>query len=120
MTGKEENEKYNLAERTEKFSHSIIRFAKTILKNLVTAPMITQLVKAGTSVGANYCEADDAESKKDFKHKIGICAKEPREPKFWLKSIVVACPELEKEATRLWQEAKELHLIFNAINNKLK
>jgi len=116
----EKNGKYDLAERTEKFAHSIIIFAKEIPRNTLTLPLITQLVKAGTSVGANYCEADDAESKKDFKHKIGICKKESRESKFWLKAVGVACSELQEDAMVLWQEAKELNLIFNSINNKLK
>lgn len=58
--------KYDLEERTAKFGEEIIRFAKKIPENSVTKPLITQLVKAGTSIGANYCEADDAESGKDF------------------------------------------------------
>jgi len=78
--------KYDLEERTAKFGENIIKFAKKIPKTSVTLPIIPQLVKAGTSVGANYCEADDAESKKDFKHKIGICKKETRETKHWLRS----------------------------------
>jgi four helix bundle protein len=73
------------------------------------------LIRSGTSVGANYCEADDAESKNDFKHKIGICKKEARESKHWLRMIVTAIPELRDDAAVLWQEAKELNLIFNAI-----
>jgi four helix bundle protein len=71
--------KYNLEERTAKFGEEIIKFAKKIPKNLVTIPLITQLVRAGTSLGANYCEADSAHSKKDFEHKIAICKKESRE-----------------------------------------
>ena len=73
--------KYDLEERTAKFGEEIIKFAKKIPENSITKSLISQLVKAGTSVGANYCEADDAESKKDFKHKIGICKKEDRETK---------------------------------------
>ena len=107
--------KYNLEERTAKLGEEIIKFAKKISKNAITSPLITQLIKAGTSIGANYCEADDAESKKDFQHKIGICKKEARETKHWLKMIAVSNPELKKEARRLWTEAKELNLIFNAI-----
>ena len=109
------DQKYDLEERTGKFGEEIIKFAKKIHVNPVTKPLITQLVKAGTSVGANYCEADDAESKRDFKHKIGICKKEARESKHWLRIIVVAVPELREEARKLWKEAKELNLIFNAI-----
>jgi len=107
--------KYDLEERTAKFGEEIINFAKRIPKNSVTLPIISQLVRAGTSVGANYCEADDAESGRDFKHKIGICKKEARETKHWLRMVVAACPELKEKAKPLWTEAKELHLIFNAI-----
>jgi len=109
------NREYDLEERTAKFGENIIKFAKKVPKNAITIPLITQLVKAGTSVGANYCEADDAESKRDFTHKIGICKKEARESKHWLRMIVVACPELKEEARPLWTKAKELNLIFNAI-----
>jgi four helix bundle protein len=75
------------------------------------------LVKAGTSVGANYCEADCAESKKDFEHKLGIRKKESKESKHWLRMISVAVPELKDEARILWQEANELNLIFSSIVN---
>ena len=111
---------YDLEERTGKFGEDIIKFAKKMPKNSITFPLINQLVKAGTSVGANYCEADDAESKQDFKHKIGICKKEARETKHWLRMIVIACPEMKEEARILWKEAKELNLIFNAITHSIK
>ena len=114
------NDKYNLEERTAKFGEEIIRFSKKIKKDVINLPIISQIVRSGTSVGANYCEADDAESKKDFQHKIGICKKESRETKHWLRMTVVSQPELKDEARRLWQEAKELNLIFNSINNKLR
>ena len=111
--------KYNLEERTAKFGEEIIKFAKKIPVDAVTKPIISQLVRAGTSVGAVYCEADDAESGKDFKHKIGICKKEARESKHWLRMISVVVPDLASEARILWQEAKELNLIFNAIVKKI-
>jgi four helix bundle protein len=76
------------------------------------------LVRAGTSIGANYCEADGAESKKDFTHKIGICKKESKETKYWLRMIITTASDLEGEARTLWQEAQELTLIFSAINRK--
>lgn len=111
---------YTLEERTAKFGEDIIRFCKDTPKNQITVPIISQLIRSGTSVGANYCEADDAESKMDFKHKIGICKKESRECKHWLRMIVVAEPNTRDKAKILWQESKELNLIFNSINNKLK
>ncbi|OGZ00867.1 MAG: four helix bundle protein [Candidatus Liptonbacteria bacterium RIFCSPLOWO2_01_FULL_53_13] len=110
---------YDLEERTRKFGENVIIFAKKVPRNIITAPILSQLIKSGTSVGANYCEADDAESKKDFKHKIGICKKEARETKHWLRMIVTAEPTFKDEAGILWQEATELNLIFNAISHKL-
>jgi four helix bundle protein len=111
---------YDLEERTSKFGENIIVLCKKIPKNEVTRPLITQLVKCGTSTGANYCEADDAESRLDFKHKIGICKKESRESKFFLRMMAVAAPEFKEEIRVLWKEACELNLIFNSIYNKLK
>lgn len=109
---------YDLEERTGKFGEDIIEFAKKVPKNVITIPLIGQLVKAGTSVGSNYCEADCAESKRDFEHKLGICRKESKESKHWLRMITKAVPELKNEARKLWQEANELNLIFNTIVNK--
>ncbi len=114
------NKKWDLEERTAKFGENIIQFCKKIRINPITSPLITQLVKAGTSVGANYCEADDAESKRDFKHKIGIVKKESRESKHFIRMIVTAVPELKEDGKPLWQEAKELNLIFNSIFKKVK
>lgn len=111
---------YDLEERTAKFGEEIIKFCQKVPKNQINQPLVNQLIRSGTSVGANYCEADDAESKMDFKHKIGICKKESSETKYWLKMFLVAEPEYKEIIDKLWQEAKELNLIFNAINNKLK
>jgi len=111
---------YNLEERTAKFGEEIIRFCKNMPKNEITKPIINQLIKCGTSVGANYSEADDAESKVDFRHKIGICKKESRECKHFLRMSAVAVPEMKDRARILWKEAQELNLIFNSIYNKVK
>jgi four helix bundle protein len=81
----------------------------------VTEPIIVQLVRAGTSIGANYCEADDAGSRKEFLYRISICKRESRESKYWLRMTAAAAPELKDEPRIHWQEAKELHLIFAAI-----
>ncbi|MFC1461860.1 four helix bundle protein [Verrucomicrobiota bacterium] len=117
VTGKDKGKRkpYDLEERTESFGEAIIEFAKMVPVNPVTKRLIEQLVGAGTSVGANYCEADDAVSKKDFRHKISICKREARESKFFLRMIAKAVPDLRDEAKPLWQEAKELHLIFSKI-----
>ena len=107
--------KYDLEERTARFGEAIIAIAKKVPCNQVTRSLIDQVVRSGTSVGANYCEADDASTKKEFRQKIGYCRKEARETKHWLRMIVKAEPQLREDATPLWQEAKELHLIFVAI-----
>jgi len=114
------NRKYDLEERTAKFGEDIIDFARNIPKNEITKPIVTQLIKCGTSIRANYCEADDAESGKDFRHKIGICKKEARETKHFLRMAAKAVPEMKAKARELWQEAKELNLIFNKIYRSCK
>jgi len=93
----------------------VIDFAKTIPQSAVTNRIISQLVGAGTSVGANYVEADDAVSKKEFLKNIGTCRKEARETKHFLRMIVRAVPKLKPEARKLWTEARELNLIFSKI-----
>jgi four helix bundle protein len=106
---------YDLEERTARFGEAIIDFAKTIPQNPVTNRLISQLVGAGTSVGANYVEADDAVSKREFLKCIGTCKKEARESKHFLRMAARAVPELKSEARELWLEARALHLIFAKI-----
>src|ERR1051325_1656262 len=96
---------YDLAERTTRFGETVIDFARKIPVDPVTQPLISQVVRAGTSVGANYCEADDAATKKEFRYKIGTCRKEARETKYWIRVIAKAVPELCPNARLLWQEA---------------
>jgi four helix bundle protein len=107
-----------LEERTARFGEAVIAFCKKVPHNVITVPLIGQLVKSGTSVGANYCEADDAVSKKEFRCKMGTCKKEARESKYWLRMIASSEPSVKEEARPLWVEAKELHLIFAKIYRK--
>ena len=106
---------YDLEERTARFGEAIIDFAKKIPPGPVTKRIINQLVGAGTSVGANYDEADDAVSKREFLKCIGTCKKEARESKHFLRMAARAVPELKSEARELWLEARALHLIFAKI-----
>lgn len=115
MTNSDTRPKYDLEERTARLGEAVIEFAKTVPQCTITKPLINQVVRSATSVGANYCEADDSTSKKEFHHRIGICRKEARETKHWLRMIAKARPELRDDAAPLWQEAKELHLIFSKI-----
>ncbi|MEN6450988.1 MAG: four helix bundle protein [Thermoguttaceae bacterium] len=106
---------YDLEERMARFGEAIVAYAKRVPRNVVTLPLIKQLVRAGTSVGANYCEADGAVSPKDFRHIISISKKESRETMYWLRMIVAAEPRMKEESRTHWREAKELHLIFASI-----
>jgi len=112
--------KYDLEERTRKFSKEVIGFAMKIKKNRINESIISQFVRSATSVGANYCEANGASSKKDFNNKIFICRKEIQETKYWIEMIAESNPE-EKEALKvLWKEAQELTLIFNKISTTIR
>jgi four helix bundle protein len=111
----DEKRVYDLEERTARFGEAIIDFAKAIPQSAVTYRIIGQLVGAATSVGANYVEADDAVSKKEFLKNIGTCRKEARETKHFLRMAVRALPDMKPQARILWMEAKESHLIFSKI-----
>jgi len=113
-----EMHKFDLEERTAAFGEQVVGFAKRIRVTPVNTPLISQLVRAATSVGANYCEANDCCSKKDFRHKISICRKEAKETKHWLRMVAASEDELRRDARKLWQEAKELNMIFSAILRK--
>lgn len=115
-TEKERN--FDLEERTAVFGESVIVFAKSLPRDVVTSSLISQLVRSSTSIGANYCEACDAQSNKDFIHKIAICRKESHETKHWLQMVAAAAPERKQDARKLWQEAQELTLIFATIGRK--
>ena len=117
---KTKNSKYDLEERTSKFGEDIIKFCRRIQQDTITRPLISQIVRSATSIGANYMEANGASSKKDFKNKIHICKKESQESKHWLHMISVASPENTNEARTMWKEAQELILIFGKIISTLK
>jgi four helix bundle protein len=106
---------YNLGERTARFGEAVIEFLKKVPLGPRTNRLIDQLTGCGTSVGGNYCEADDAVSKKEFAHIIGICRKEAHESKFFIRMVAKACLDLRPSARDLWHEAQELHLIFSKI-----
>ena len=105
-------------ERTGKFGEQVIIFDKEIPENTITRPLISQLIRSVTSIGANYMEADCAESKKDFVHKIGICKKESKESTYWFRMLSTAFPTKKETIERFRQEAHELTLIFSAIVKK--
>jgi four helix bundle protein len=106
---------FDLEERTARFGEAVIDFVKLLPKNQVNSVLISQITRSGTSIGANYMEADAAESKKDFRHKIALCKKEAKETKHWLRMIAKANSDKRDECKKLFKEAQELTLIFSSI-----
>jgi four helix bundle protein len=111
---------YNLEKRTLDFSKNVIQFLRGIRQNDLNRNLISQLVRAATSVGANYREANGASSKKDFQNKISICRKEVQETEYWLELLAESDSALKINLRKLWKEAHELTLIFNKIHSSLK
>ena len=109
---------FDLEERTAKYGEAIVKFCKEVQLTPITTPLVSQLVRSATSVGANYLEATDSESKKDFRHKIALCRKESKETKHWLRMLVAAEAKHRDSAAALWKEATELNLNFGAILRK--
>ena len=113
-----ERHAFDLEERTAKFGEAIIRFCKKVPHAPENIRLIDQLVGCGTSVGADYCEANEGVSKKDFKYSIGRYVKEAKETNFFLRMVAASEPTLADGARKLYREAKELHLIFASMYRK--
>jgi len=111
--------KYNLEERTGKFGEMVIDLCKSIKRDHIVSPIISQLVRSATSVGANYMEANGASSRKDFRNKIFICKKEIRETNHWLRMLVRCRPEMRENVKAVVGESGELTLIFSKIGVSL-
>ncbi len=113
------NQAYNLEERTAKFSENMLALVRTIKKDDINRNIIVQLVRAATSIGANYCEANASSSKRDFRNKIYIRKKEANETKYWLRILLAYHPELKETILILWKEAHEFYLIFQKITTTI-
>ncbi|KKR95183.1 MAG: CHP02436-containing protein [Candidatus Levybacteria bacterium GW2011_GWA2_41_15] len=111
---------YNLEERTAKFGEDVILLCRGIGQDPITKPIISQLVRSATSIGANYMEANAASSRKDFANKIFICKKESQETKHWLRMLAKSLPELNEKIRILWKECQELTLIFQRITSTIR
>lgn len=108
---------FDLEERTLEFGKRIIRLAQALPKNTINIRLIDQIVRAGTSVGANYREANETETKRDFKFRVRICRKETV---YWLNLIIEANPQFTKRIEPLLKESGELVKIFATILLKSK
>ena len=115
--------KYDLEERTFQFAKSVRLFVKTLPRTISNIEDGKQLIKASGSVGANYREANEALSKKDFSMRVKISRKEAKESLYWLRlihEINDLSGSVDVEARRLIREADELKKIFSAIVEKCK
>ncbi|MCK4998221.1 MAG: four helix bundle protein [Anaerohalosphaera sp.] len=112
------SKKYDLEDRTFEFAKKTRAFVKQLSKCLANIEDGKQLVRSSGSVGANYIEANEALSKKDFLMRIKICRKEAKESRYWLKLLDINDESMERERGFLQTEAKELTHIFGAIVTK--
>lgn len=109
---------WDLAERSARFGEAIVVFARTVPRHPANDRLINQIVGAGTSVGANYCEANESVSQKDFLFSVSRCVKEAKETRFFLRMVVASEPHLAVTARPLWIEATELLRIFAAMRKR--
>ncbi|MGB9883430.1 MAG: four helix bundle protein [Microgenomates group bacterium] len=110
---------FDLEERTAKIGERILQFCLSLKVNILNEPIIKQLIRSGTSIGANYMEANGSNSKKDFRNKISICKKEAKETLHWLRMLAIVDSDKKDEIKNIWQEVHELVLIFSKILSKL-
>jgi four helix bundle protein len=108
--------KSNLEDRTLEFSKRLLFFCKNLPKNNIDNPLINQVIRSGTSIGANYREANDRLGKKDFVNRLRIARKEAKETSYWLELIKTS--NNSKEIEWLIQETIELRNILSAIISK--
>lgn len=120
MDNSQTGNKYDLEERTAKFGEAVIKLCQSLRRDAITTPLIVQLIRSSTSIGANYMEANGASSRNDFRNKIYICKKEAQETKHWLRMIKSALPITEMQVQPLWEEVQQLTLIFQKITSSLK
>lgn len=108
----------DLEERTALFGEAVIRLCKRVPRNPINDRLVGQLTGASTSVGANYCEANEGVSKKDFRYSVSRSKKEAKETRFFLRMLAASEPDCANDARKLYREATELLLIFSAMYRK--
>lgn len=112
---KSQTKQYDLEERVTIFSGNLITFCKGLIITITSKPLIDQLVRSGTSIGANYMEANACSSKRDFINKVNIARKESKETLYWLRLLSIQFPDKKDRLRILWREAHELSLILGGI-----
>jgi four helix bundle protein len=119
MTKTAPGKKYDLEERTYEFARRVRAFVKTLPRTVCNIEDVKQVVRSSGSIGANYIEANEASSKKDFQMRIRISRKESKETGYWLRlPDTRRVAALNEEREKLVQESAELMRIFGAILRK--
>jgi four helix bundle protein len=118
MTEIQNTKQYDLEDRTFRFAQRVRLLVKLLPKTLGNSRDSGQLIDSSGSVGANYIEANEAISKKDFIVRVKICRKEAKESAYWLRLLDIDTAAIDTERKALTQEAKELTSIFGAILKK--
>jgi four helix bundle protein len=117
---KKDQKEYDLENRTLKFTKDMIKFTKNIPINMINNEILKQVIRSSGSIGANYIEANESLSKKDFIMRIKICRKEAKETAYWLKVLDINKLDLKLQCEHLYNEAIQLKKIFSAIDLKSK
>ena len=120
MTEFKNSKQYDLEDRTLKFAKEVIESVNILPKTIANTEITKQVIRSSGSVGANYIEANEALSKKDFTMRVKICRKEAKESRYWLRLIEVRGEDAEKRRQSLINEATELMKIFGSIVGKVK
>lgn len=120
MTKIRNSKHFDLEERTLKFAKEVIQFIKNLTKTMANIEIARQLIRSSSSTGANYIEANESLSKKDFRMRIKICRKESRESIYWLRLIETRTEVEENKRLALIDEATQLTKIFSSIVEKSK
>ncbi len=106
---------YDLEDRTGKFGEDMIHLCNGCRMSVISEPIIKQLIRSSTSIGANYAEANGASSRRDFRNKISICKKEAQETRHWLRMLGGCCSEKKEDIEPLREECRQLIMIFSKI-----
>ena len=117
---KTKNKPYDLEKRTLEFAKDVIRLCKSLPKNIISTKIISQVVRSSGSVGANYREANEKLSKKDFIHRMRIARKECKETSYWLELLKEIGEDFMDDINACMKESQELRSIFTAIIDKTK
>ena len=116
--GKGSKQSFDLDERTIALSKRCLELCKSMKTDMVNSELIRQLVRSASSVGANYREAHESISKKDFHHRISICRREAKETWYWLELLLYSNSQLSEKIEPLLDESRQLTKIFATINAK--